>query len=183
MKKFIALLRGINISGKNKIAMSELKNVFEQNGYINVITYLNSGNVIFMSNEINKNIISKNIHDMIKNNFDIDIPIFIIEENELKELLDNEPDWWEIDNKEKYDNIIFIISPCTYETVYNTIGEPKKDLEKIQEYKNNIFWSYDLNNYRKTNWWSKTITTNVSDKITIRTKRTMKKILELCVER
>ena len=39
--KYIVLLRGINISGKNKIAMNELKNVLESNNYSDVITYLN----------------------------------------------------------------------------------------------------------------------------------------------
>ena len=51
MKRFIALLRGINISGKNKIAMPELKNCFEGLLFTEVKTYLNSGNVIFSSNE------------------------------------------------------------------------------------------------------------------------------------
>ena len=48
--KYIALLRGINISGKNKVSMNELKLVLEKNKYQNVSTYLNSGNVIFESN-------------------------------------------------------------------------------------------------------------------------------------
>lgn len=50
--KYIALLRGINISGKNKISMSELKVELENNKYQNVVTYLNSGNIIFESNII-----------------------------------------------------------------------------------------------------------------------------------
>ena len=54
--------------------------------------------------------------------------------------------------KEIYDNIIFIIPPTTYEEVYKALGEPKQELEKIKEYKNNIFWSYNLKDYRKTNW-------------------------------
>ena len=45
---------------------------------------------------------------------------------------------------------------------------------------NFIFWSYDLKNYRKSNWWNKTASTNISDKITIRTANTMKKVLEIC---
>ena len=45
--KYIVLLRGVNISGKNKISMSELKKELEEKQYQNVITYLNSGNVIF----------------------------------------------------------------------------------------------------------------------------------------
>lgn len=60
------------------------------------------------------------------------------------------------------------------------MGEPKKELEQIKEYKNSIFWSYNLQEYRKTNWWSKTASTSISNSITIRTSNTMKKILELC---
>ena len=47
MKRYIALLRGINISGKNKIVMDELKTAFEKLGFTDVKTHLNSGNVIF----------------------------------------------------------------------------------------------------------------------------------------
>lgn len=47
--KYIVLLRGINISGKNKISMAELKEVLENNNYENVKTFLNSGNVIIDS--------------------------------------------------------------------------------------------------------------------------------------
>lgn len=47
MKRYIALLRGINISGKNKVPMDELKQGFEKLNYTEIKTYLNSGNVIF----------------------------------------------------------------------------------------------------------------------------------------
>ena len=57
MEKYIALLRGINISGKNKIPMKDLKINLEDLNYKNVLTYLNSGNIIFESEETNKNII------------------------------------------------------------------------------------------------------------------------------
>lgn len=46
---YICLLRGVNVSGKNKVSMSNLKTELENNGYRNVCTYLNSGNVIFES--------------------------------------------------------------------------------------------------------------------------------------
>ena len=52
--KYIVLLRGINISGKNKISMNELKAGLEKIGFENVSTYLNSGNAIFQS-EIDNN--------------------------------------------------------------------------------------------------------------------------------
>jgi len=44
MEKYIAFLRGINVGGKNKISMPELKELFEQNGFNHVLTYINSKN-------------------------------------------------------------------------------------------------------------------------------------------
>ena len=181
--KYIALLRGINISGKNKISMSELKLELEKNKYQNVSTYLNSGNVIFESNINNKEDIMKDIYKIIKNKFNLEIPIFVMTSLELEDILNNNPKWWGTENKEIYDNLIFIIPPTKYEDVYNTIGDPKEDIEKIKEYNNSIFWSYDLKNYRKSNWWSKTASTNISDKITIRTANTMKKVLKIAKNR
>jgi uncharacterized protein (DUF1697 family) len=50
MTIYIALLRGINVGGKNIIKMAELKKVFEKIGLCNVRTYIQSGNVLFKSN-------------------------------------------------------------------------------------------------------------------------------------
>ena len=178
--KYIVLLRGINISGKNKISMSELKLELEKNKYQNVSTYLNSGNVIFESNINNKEDIMKDIYKIIKNKFNLEIPIFVMTSLELEDILNNNPKWWGTENKEIYDNLIFIIPPTRCEEVYNTVGEPSKDIDKIGEYNNVIFWSFDLKNYRKSNYWVKTASTDIKDKITIRTANTMRKILEIC---
>jgi uncharacterized protein (DUF1697 family) len=46
---YVALLRGINAGGKNKVEMRKLKSTFEQAGMSNVTTYINSGNVVFVT--------------------------------------------------------------------------------------------------------------------------------------
>lgn len=120
--KYVAFLRGINISGKNKIPMNELKKEFEKNRYKNVITCLNSGNIIFESLD-NESTISKDINLIIKNKFNIDIPIYIIKISELKELVDNKPNWFTLNDKNTYNNIIFIIPPHTYQEIYNVLGK------------------------------------------------------------
>ena len=53
MNTYIALLRGINVSGHNKIKMVDLQKLFIHMGHSNVLTYIQSGNVIFSSEEIN----------------------------------------------------------------------------------------------------------------------------------
>ena len=76
MKRYVALLRGINISGKNKIAMSELKAGFAELGYTAVSTYLNSGNVVFCADIDDKERLSNEIRSMINKRFGLDIPVF-----------------------------------------------------------------------------------------------------------
>ena len=73
MKRYIALLRGVNISGKNKVPMAELKKGFEELGFAEVRTYLNSGNVIFSSDEGDIEGFTNQIETMIQRFFGFDI--------------------------------------------------------------------------------------------------------------
>lgn len=177
LRKYIAFLRGINISGKNKVPMAELKKEFERLGYKEAKTYLNSGNIVFSSDENDRECVTKQITMMIKNQFGLNIPVFVIVKEELEDILRNAPDWWGNEDKEIYDNLIFIMPPATFTDVFNEIGEPKKELEKIQDYKEAIFWSFSRKDYQKTNWWSKTASVGISDKLTIRTANTVRKIV------
>ena len=177
--KYIILLRGVNISGKNKVSMPKLKQLLEENKYQNVSTYLNSGNIIIESNINNKELIIENISKIIEFNFNIKIPIYIMTVPELEDILNNSPSWWGTTNKEIYDNLIFIIPPTTYEEVHNTIDSPKENIDQIEEYYSTIFWSFVLKDYRKSTWWIKTANTSITNKITIRTASTMKKLLQL----
>lgn len=179
MKRDIALLRGINISGKNKIPMSELKEGFQELGFTEVATHLNSGNVVFSSPDEDKAILVSKINTMIKDRFAFDIPVCIVLQEELDEILCHAPDWWGNDNKEIYDNIIFLMLPLSYEELYEEIGSPKEEYEKVDHYKNIVFWSFSRKDYQKTNWWSKTASTKSGDKITIRTANTVRKIAQL----
>ena len=118
MKRYIALLRGINISGKNKVPMAELKKGFETLAFVEVKTYLNSGNVIFSSDEDNIRKLTDKIEEMIKNQFGLDIPVFVLSREALEDILQNAPDWWGSEDKEIYDNLIFIIPPAAFSDVY-----------------------------------------------------------------
>lgn len=179
MKRYVALLRGINISGKNKISMAELKNKFGKLDFEEVKTYLNSGNVVFSSDEDSIEKLTRVIERAIKNEFGFDIPVFVISKDRLRDILNNAPSWWGNDNKEIYDNLIFIMPPVTFSDVYNEIGEPKEDLEKIEDYNEAVFWSFSRKDYQKTNWWPKTASANISTKLTIRTANTVRKIVSM----
>lgn len=175
MKRYIALLRGINISGKNKIPMAELKSSFIESGCKDVFTYLNSGNIVFSIDEGNEIILADKIEEMIQERFKLYIPVFVILQEELKDLLSKAPVWWGTDDKEIYDNLIFVMPSTAAEIIAEKIGEPTKELEQICICKNAIFWSFDRKNYTKANWWKKTASAGISEMITIRTANTLKK--------
>lgn len=177
LKRHIAFLRGINISGKNKVPMAELKQGFEKLDLGEVKTYLNSGNVIFSSDEDGAEKFTNQIEVMIKKRFGLDIPVFVISKEELENILYNAPEWWGNGNNEIYDNLIFIMPPARSAEVYSEIGEPKADLETIKAYKNAIFWSFSRKDYQKTNWWSKTASSAISSKLTIRTANTVRRVV------
>ena len=176
--KYIILLRGVNISGKNKVNMSKLKEVLVSNGYLNVLTYLNSGNIILESN-LNKDKITDNVIKILNDEFNVSVPVFILEAYKLENILNNSPKWWGTSNKEIYDNLIFIMPSVTVSEVCDALGEPSTDIEQIYVYDNVIFWSFELKSYRKANWWIRTASTRIKDDITIRTANTVKKLLEM----
>ena len=179
MKRYIALLRGINISGKNKISMAELKSYFIELGCADVFTHLNSGNIVFSIDGSIEIVLADKIKAMIQERFGLDIPVFVVLLEELKDLLSKAPVWWGTDDKEIYDNLIFVMPSATAEMIAEKIGEPTKELEQICICKNAIFWSFDRKKYAKANWWKKTASAGIGVMITIRTANTLKKIVAM----
>ena len=173
MNKYVALLRGINISGKNRIDMSELKSELEASGFREVSTYLNSGNIVFVSEMANCKPVIENI---ILQKFKLDIPVYLIEMEELKDILAHSPIWWDSWSKDKYDNLIFILSSDSAEDISAIIGNPSDNLERVEIYKSVIFWTFERSTYQKCHWWKKTSENGIAERLTIRTANTVKKI-------
>lgn len=91
MSKFIALLRGINVSGQKKIKMSDLKTLFEETGFQSVETYIQSGNVIFSAKEKSKSKLEDKISSAIKSKFGFDVRIIVVTPDEIEYVIKNNP--------------------------------------------------------------------------------------------
>jgi uncharacterized protein (DUF1697 family) len=91
MQIYIAILRGINVSGKNMIKMPELQNLFESLGFIKVKTYIQSGNVIFEAGAKKPNEIEKLVEEKISERFGLKVPVLVKAKSEVEEVLQNNP--------------------------------------------------------------------------------------------
>lgn len=136
--KFVALLRGINVGGKNKVAMSELKACFEKVGFNNVITYINSGNVIFESTKTDTAELVAMCEAAIEKQFGLHVICSVISADELLEALKHAPSWWNTGDAKH--NAIFVIAPKKAEEIMAEIGEAKPEYEKVAAYHPIIFW-------------------------------------------
>ncbi len=88
--QYIILLRGINVGGRN-LKMDELKSCFEKNGYSNVQTILQTGNIIVTSKEKNSESLTKKAETMLEKNFHYPAKVIAITPEHLKQILEANP--------------------------------------------------------------------------------------------
>jgi len=89
--KYVALLRGINVGGNKKVPMTDLKKVFEELGFTDVKTLLNSGNVVFSTNKTEVSDLKKTIEQSLVKMFGFEIPVIVRPQEEMKRLVDENP--------------------------------------------------------------------------------------------
>ena len=83
MHAYICLLRGINVSGQKKIKMIELKASFEKLGFTDVVTYIQSGNIVFKSDRKDTKMIENTIHQMLFDDFGFDVTVIVLVPDQL----------------------------------------------------------------------------------------------------
>jgi uncharacterized protein (DUF1697 family) len=91
MKSFISLLRGINVSGHNMIKMAELKTLYESIGLTDVSTYIQSGNVVFRSEQNDPSVLGALIERAIQKRFGSSVTVIIRRPAELAKIIKTNP--------------------------------------------------------------------------------------------
>jgi len=175
--KYIALLRGINVGGNNKVSMAELRQCFESLGFKDVITYINSGNVIFNTAQTDIAVLVRQCEEIIGSTFGFRIVCAVISADDLHDAIKHAPSWWGLDDGDKH-NAIFVIAPSTTNNVMEAVGEAKPEYEKVISYGSVIFWTAPLKTFSRTRY-SKIVGSAVYKSVTIRNANTAKKLVEL----
>jgi uncharacterized protein (DUF1697 family) len=177
MIKYLALLRGINVGGNNIIRMSELKSCFEAMGFENVITFIQSGNVIFESPETNLEKLTKKIEKALSSKFNYKSKIVLRTYDQLKRIVEQAPKSWGRDPEYKH-NLLFIKEPMTAEKALIECGEPRKKFETATVGEGVIYLSASIANIGKTTF-VKLAGKPIYQQITVRNYNTSVKLLKL----
>lgn len=156
MRTYIALLRGINVSGQKKVKMADLRQMLQRLGFQEVTTYIQSGNIVLKSDETQIGAIENKITQGINDAFGFEVPILVKPKREIQNILENNPfdnaedieansiyfvllkempesSLIEFFNKEKYDSERFaIIDKCVYLCCKNGYGKAKLNNNLIE---------------------------------------------------
>ena len=91
MITYIILLRGINVGGQKKIRMAELRKMLEKLDFHDVLTYIQSGNIVVKTAEKNIQILEDNIRKSIFDTFGFDVPVLVKPKDDLKDIFKQNP--------------------------------------------------------------------------------------------
>jgi len=178
MKKYIALLRGINVGGHKKVPMAELRELLAKSGLNNVSTYIQTGNIFFQTSENNIQNIEAFIQKAIIDHFGFEVSVLVKTRKDLKRIFDDCP--FSEEKKEK-----------SYFTILH--HRPNDELVKIasekvyegEEYQiiNDCIYYFCEKGYGQAKFNMNLFERKLKTTSTSRNYRTMVKLLSLASER
>lgn len=173
---YVALLRGINVGGNNKIDMKLLKASFERKGMGSVVTYINSGNVVFTNTERTKTEITTILEEAIHEDFQLDIKVLIRSMDEYEHMMKVLPETWKNDENMKGD-VLFLWESVDKENVLAEL-DIKPDIDMVMYAPGAILWAIEKKNVTKSGL-HKLVGTSLYKKMTVRNVNTTRKIYEI----
>lgn len=173
---YIALLRGINVGGKNKINMKELKDSFDKVGMQSVTTYINSGNIIFENSKYTSIEIVEKLENTILDDFSLEIKVLIRNYNEIVEIIERLPDYWQ-NNKEMKSDVLFLWDEINDESILKEFVI-RPNIDTVIYTPGAILWSVARENVTKSGL-VQIVSKKIYKKITIRNVNSVRKIYNL----
>jgi len=178
MNTYVVLLRGINVGGKNKVPMADLRKCLEELGLSNVSTYIASGNVILESDKP-AGVVKSQIEKALPVSFKLDselIKVLVLSKNQLQAVIDNKPVGFGEYPDEYHSDAIFLmdIDAARAMSVFN----PREGVDQVWP-GDGVIYSERLSAMRTKSRLSKIVGTPAYRSMTIRSWNTTTKLLEI----
>jgi len=173
---FVALLRGVNVGGNNMISMKSLKASFETIGFTEVTTYINSGNIIFKTREIDPRKLERKIEQMLMRDFELDSKVVVRSLSEMAKLVKSLPSRWNGDSRWRY-YVIFLRHSIDSEKILADLPI-NTDMEEVIYRPGTLLWSALISEITRSKV-QKLSSQKLYKDMTIRNLNTTKKLHDL----
>ena len=172
---FVALLRGINVGGRNPIRMPELVDCFRDAGYGDVSTYLQSGNVLFSADHKTGPKLEAEVEAMLERRFGIPLLVVIRSRDELAQTIDAAPT--DHGSPTLRSDIFFLNQPLTAEEAFAELPELREGVDSVAPGPGAIYFSRVAAQATKTRI-QRFMAMPIFQRMTVRTWRTSIRLLE-----
>ncbi len=177
MPTYVALLRGINVGGKNLIKMPALKACFEANGFEDVVTYIQSGNVLFASRETRPAPLTDRIESMLAESFDYVPTVVVRSRKQMREIVEKAPRGFGAAPAEYRYDVIFLKVPLTAKRAMASV-ETKPGVDEAHPGTGVLYFSRQIARATSSRL-GKIVGSPIYPSVTIRNWNTTTKLLEL----
>ena len=177
MKRYALLVRGINVGGKNKVVMAQLRQELTELGLEKVETYINSGNIFFTSTDAKARLVEK-----LEVFFAVHYPFIqsfsLLSQEDYEAEVENLPVWWNEDLARK--DVLFYTERLDVDQVIEKVDSLKLENEVLHFGKLGIFWGkFSEESYYETAYHKYLLKMPFYRNITIRNAKTFDKIGKL----
>ena len=174
MKRYSLLVRGINVGGKNKVVMAQLRQELTELGVEKVDTYINSGNIFFTSTDSKAQLVEK-LEDFFAVHYPFIQSFSLLSQEDFETELENLPEWWTKDLARK--DVLFYTEGLDVAQVIETVESLELKDEVVHFGKHGIFWGkFSEKSYYATAYHKHLLKMPFYRNITIRNAKTFDKI-------
>ena len=174
--EYVALLRGINVGGNNKVVMSELREQIAAEGFTNVRSYINSGNLLFEAGaDAPREDVTQAVEDLLARRYDFPIRLALLTAQDYVAELRNLPDWWHGEVARR--DALFFTRGLDRPHVRERIEAMELGDEAVHFGEHAVFWGkFDEKSFLKTAYHKRLLREDFYRQVTIRSGSTVEKI-------
>lgn len=177
MNQYVALLRGINVGGKNLIKMTALKACFEALGFKDVRTYIQSGNVLFRAAGLDQARLTRRIEETLSNTFNYKSRVVVRSLKQMKDIVTHAPKGFGSDPATYRYDVIFLKEPLTAANAMESVTT-KEGVDRAFAGKGVLYFSRLISRAAQSHL-TRIITMPMYQNMTIRNWNTTTKLLNM----
>jgi uncharacterized protein (DUF1697 family) len=174
--RYVALLRGVNVGGANMISMAELKAAFVAAGMTAVRTYINSGNVVFSTDVVDRERLRESLREAIRERSGLDLDLQVRGADEFGAIVAAIPPYWTNDDSMKCD-VVFLQPDVDHQGILEELA-PRPGIEDARYVPGAVIWRVDRKDATRSRL-TRMMGTPLYTRVTVRNCNTARKLLEL----
>jgi uncharacterized protein (DUF1697 family) len=179
-KRYLALLRGINVGGRNAVSMTDLAAAFEADGFEKVSTYIQSGNVLFESDAPSASL-ERDLEAALERQLGIPLVVVVRSHQQLRNVVEKSPKGFGAEPGTYHSDVIFLKAPLTTSQAMRVV-EMRPEVDQAWTGTGVLYFAR-LSERRTQSRLSRIVGTPEYQQMTIRSWTTTTKLLDLLDER